>query len=85
MIHLIENFIMEDFGFSERSLKITFSGGRGYHLKITEYEIRRLSASARKEIADYLYGSDIDLDMLISHIESEFIQILMAKENLQLS
>ena len=70
MIHLIENFIMEDFGFSERSLKIAFSGGRGYHLKITEYEIRRLSASARKEIADYLYGSDIDLDMLISHIES---------------
>ncbi|RLF66515.1 MAG: DNA primase catalytic subunit PriS [Thermoplasmata archaeon] len=70
MIHLIENFIISDFGFDEGSLKITFSGGRGYHLRITDYEIRRLSANARKEIADYLYGSDIDVKILISHIES---------------
>jgi len=70
MKHLIENFILSDFGFGENDLEIAFSGGRGYHLRISSLHIRKLSSSSRKEIADYVYGTDLDKRQLSTFLES---------------
>jgi len=69
MLHLIENFIISDFGFGENELEIAFSGGRGYHLRISSLHIRKLSPSSRKEIADYVYGTDLDKEQLSRFLE----------------
>ncbi len=56
MIRLIEEFLLGDLGFRERSMEISFSGGRGYHVKVFESEILSLDGNARKEIGDYIRG-----------------------------
>ncbi len=56
MIRLIEDFLMGDLGFSERAMEISFSGGRGYHVKVFSREVIGIDGNARKEIGDYIRG-----------------------------
>lgn len=62
VIRLIDDFILGDFGFEPEELKITFSGGRGYHVHITDRRVLRLSSHERREIVDYITGTDLDMD-----------------------
>lgn len=59
-IKLIEDFLVPDFGFSENEININFSGNRGYHLHIDNEETRQLSGGARKQIVNYVSGSEMD-------------------------
>ena len=59
---LIDEFLMGDFGFSEENLKIVFSGGRGYHVHINDPKVLKLSSHERREIVDYVTGTDLDMD-----------------------
>lgn len=43
-----------DFGVSERDLEIVFSGRRGYHVHVYDDRFRWLDSAERREIADYL-------------------------------
>ncbi|MFX1526098.1 MAG: DNA primase small subunit domain-containing protein [Promethearchaeota archaeon] len=61
---LIYDFLIPDFGITIEQLKVTFSGHRGYHLKIDSSKIRNLSSNERREIADYITGTNISLDIL---------------------
>jgi len=49
-----------DFGFSPNELKLAFSGHRGYHVHVENEAIRTLSATARKEIVDYMMGIGLE-------------------------
>lgn len=53
---LLDEFLLGDFGLSERDLFITFSGGRGYHCHVTQPRLQSIDARARREIVDYVTG-----------------------------
>ena len=53
--------LMQDFGFSEKNVRVFFSGHRGYHVHVENEAIRTLDAIARKEIVDYVTGLGLDV------------------------
>jgi len=55
------DMLMGDFGFSEKNIRVFFSGHRGYHVHVESEAIRRLDAIARKEIVDYISGLGLDV------------------------
>jgi DNA primase small subunit len=59
---LIDEFLLGDLGFEQGDLKIVFSGGRGYHVHINSPRVTRLSSHERREIVDYITGTDLDID-----------------------
>lgn len=64
-IRLIDEFIVPDFGVDEKYLKINFSGGRGYHLHVTDPQVFSLDSHQRREIVDYITGKGIDPETLL--------------------
>ena len=62
MIRLLDDFILDDLGFSENELEVTFSGGRGYHAHIYSDKVLHLKSHERSEIVDYVAGTDLDFD-----------------------
>jgi DNA primase small subunit len=59
-LKLLENFILNDFGFDEKDVSVNFSGGRGYHIHVTDPKIFSLDSSARREIVDYVEGIGLE-------------------------
>ncbi|VVB90677.1 DNA primase small subunit PriS [uncultured archaeon] len=58
------DFLLEDFGFSEDSLSIAFSGGRGYHIHVHDPKVLTLESAERREIVDYISGTGLTIDSL---------------------
>lgn len=56
---LVDGFIVGDFGFSERDLVLTFSGGRGYHCHVLAEKALELTSQERREIVDYITGTGL--------------------------
>jgi DNA primase small subunit len=54
------DMLMEDFGFSDKELRVFFSGHRGYHVHVENEAVRNLDSAARKEIADYVCGLGLE-------------------------
>ncbi len=78
---LIFDFLIPDFGVKEEQAKIAFSGHRGYHVKVEEERIRKLSSEGRREIADYLSGNHISFEILgLKEVNSNIYSI--SKENI---
>jgi DNA primase small subunit len=65
-IKLVNDFLLQDFGFSEDDLDLYFSGGRGYHCHVKNKRILQLDSGARREIVDYIIGRDL-IDELVFH------------------
>ncbi len=61
-LKLIEEFLIPDFGFSEREIAVNFSGNRGYHVHVGKDSITQLGPEARKEISDYISGNGLSID-----------------------
>ena len=59
-IKLIEEFLIPDFGFSEKEILPNFSGNRGYHIHIKNESVLQLDGNARKELSDYISGYGIE-------------------------
>lgn len=59
---LIDEFLLGDLGFGAEDLKIVFSGGRGYHVHISDPKVLRLTSHERREIVDYVTGTDLSMD-----------------------
>ncbi len=59
-IRLVEDFLIPDFGFSEREISINFSGNRGYHVHVSSPDVFKLNARARRNISEYITGTGID-------------------------
>ena len=63
---LVNDFLLNDFGFDEKYLNLYFSGGRGYHCHVKDPSIFKLDSNERREIVDYISGRDLQ-DNLIFH------------------
>ncbi|MHC1630814.1 MAG: DNA primase small subunit domain-containing protein [Methanotrichaceae archaeon] len=63
------NFLLDDFGFSEKHVSVVFSGGRGYHIHVRDPRILKLGSGERREIVDYLTGRGLDTKRFISEKE----------------
>lgn len=68
-IKLVDDFLINDFGFPEDSMELYFSGGRGYHCHVKHPSVYHLSSSDRREIVDYITGRDLR-ESLVFHEES---------------
>ena len=63
---LVYDFLLNDFGFNEKYVKLYFSGGRGYHCHIIDPKILKLDSSERREIVDYITGRDLKENLLFN-------------------
>jgi len=70
---LVDDFLMNDFGFDEKHMDLYFSGGRGYHCHVRDPKILGLDSNERREIVDYITGRDLR-DSLIFHEQSTGIK-----------
>jgi len=61
IVQLHDDFLVQDFGFDERSLRIVFSGGRGYHIHVHDERVWPLGSHERREIVDYVTGKELDV------------------------
>ena len=64
ILKLLNNFLLSDFGFDEKFIKIAFSGGRGYHIHVTDPRVNQLKSSERREIVDYVTGVSLDYEKI---------------------
>lgn len=59
---LVDIFLLGDLGFDPAQTILAFSGGRGYHVHIRDPRVLQLGSHERREIVDYITGTDLDLD-----------------------
>ncbi|MFQ5837998.1 MAG: DNA primase catalytic subunit PriS [Thermoplasmata archaeon] len=64
VIRLIDEYLVGDLGFRERDMTIAFSGARGYHIHIRNPKVLTLESHERREIVDYITGTDLDLEQI---------------------
>ncbi len=60
IVRLYDDFLVRDFGFDEPSMRIVFSGGRGYHIHVTDPRVWELESHERREIVDFIIGTGLD-------------------------
>jgi len=63
-IKLVEDFLLNDFGFNKDELSLYFSGSRGYHCHVVSPRVLNLDSSERREIVDYIMGNDLREDII---------------------
>ncbi len=62
---IVDEFLLGDFGLDEKSLSISFSGGRGYHIHVRDPRLWQLGTHERREIVDYITGTGLDDKVII--------------------
>ena len=77
MISLVDDFLCSDLGFSEKQVRICFSGGRGYHAHIRTNDIYTLGTNERRELVDYVSCIGLDLDTVFP-IHTDAVSVSMA-------
>jgi len=60
------DFLTDDFGFSEETMDVVFSGGRGYHVHVRDPRVRTLESAERREIVDYVSGRGLVMKQIPS-------------------
>jgi len=63
---LVNDFLLNDFGFDEKKLDLYFSGGRGYHCHVKDPCVFDMDSNERREIVDYITGRYLK-DSLVFH------------------
>lgn len=71
VMRLIDEFLLGDLGFDEKGLRIVFSGGRGYHVHVHTPKVLGLKSHERREIVDYITGTDLDMDWVFPSVAFE--------------
>lgn len=72
LLRLIDDFLLGDLGLDPSSLKIVFSGGRGYHIHVSDPRVAGLKSHERREIVDYVSGTDLNMDWVFPERVSAF-------------
>ncbi|KLK88320.1 DNA primase [Methanoculleus sediminis] len=52
--------LTDELGFARSQIRIAFSGGRGYHIHVTDIAVRGWGSQERREIVDYVCGIGLD-------------------------
>lgn len=55
-------FLIKDFALNEDEISVVFSGGRGYHVHVTEERLAKLGSYERREVVNYLTGNGIEAE-----------------------
>src|SRR5467141_1860441 len=61
ILHLYDDFLAADFGYDEKTMRIVFSGGRGYHIHVFDERVWSLGSHERREIVDWITGKGLDV------------------------
>lgn len=64
MMRLVDGFLMNDLGFDENQIHITFSGGRGYHAHVRTPDVMTLGTHERRELVDYITCAGMNIDWI---------------------
>lgn len=56
----------EELGIDMRTVRLVFSGGRGYHVHVQEIALRSYDAQERREMIDYICGIGINPGQMLS-------------------
>lgn len=70
---LLDDFLLKDFSFATENVRVVFSGGRGYHIHISDPKVLTLESPERREIVDYITGVGLDYEKIFT---KEVIEIL---------
>ncbi len=62
----VVGFLKDDFGVDPGSIRVYFSGNRGYHLHVFDKRFEQLDQQARGEIAEYMRGTSLPLAQSIA-------------------
>ena len=62
VLRLVDDFLLGDLGFDTSHLKIVFSGGRGYHIHVSDERVSSLKSHERREIVDYIAGNNLNME-----------------------
>ncbi len=65
-LRLIFTFLIGMLGISEDSIKLYFSGGRGYHVHVQDDGIYRLDSNSRREISNLVRGEGVSLSSILN-------------------
>lgn len=65
---LVDEFVKGDFGFNEKDLLLTFSGGRGYHCHVLAERALELTSQERREIVDYITGTGLEVERFLREV-----------------
>jgi DNA primase small subunit len=74
-IRLVEDFLIPDFGFSEKDIRANFSGNRGYHIHISSEEVMGLDRHARRSITKYISGIGLSAEAFFPTIGIRGVQL----------
>lgn len=55
----VVNFLTEDFGVPYETIRLYFSGNRGYHVHVLDERFYALNQRGRAEVSDYLLGASM--------------------------
>lgn len=73
------DFLTGDFSFSPSELNINFSGGKGYHIHLSNPDVLELGKNERREIVDYVAATGLNLKKESSwekRIKDKFIDFI---------
>jgi len=65
---LVNDFLMDDFGIDRNDITVNFSGNRGFHVKVSSKDYLKLDQEARRRLASYVNGADLDASSLYSKL-----------------
>ena len=77
--HLIDDFLIKDFGISLDDIRIEFSGKKGLHVTVLSEEHKRLSKEARRQLFYYIEGSQVDKAILFPERKGHIVAMPNAK------
>ena len=69
-VYKILQFLINDIGILEEEIFIKFSGNRGYHIEVISEKIKKLDSEARREITDYLTGTNLIIDFRVNNFNA---------------
>ncbi len=65
--------LRDDFGLREEDLILSYTGNRGFHVRITSEKYSKLSKDARRELALYVIGSGADVRLWMRRIGNLYV------------
>ncbi len=58
--------LTDELGFSRNHIRVAFSGGRGYHIHVTDIAVRGWGSPERREVVDYVCGIGLDPGVMLA-------------------
>ncbi len=58
--------LTDELGFAKSHIRVAFSGGRGYHIHVTDIAVRGWGSPERREIVDYVCGIGLDPAVMLA-------------------